>query len=178
MPLDAAGSADAPRNLRATHVCATSCQSRGLPHPWQCGLVQADVQIYNKVLALIEDWAEAIDVPAYRAAHEQLKVRSVLAGPARKRGWSCRRALRDRPPHARLPGLPQVQSVRFPNRTVRDLSEYKEGASTSPYGQTQVRRISVTRHTLQPPCSATSRPGVRPPVFPSHSVRLLRPRWS
>ncbi len=43
------------------------------PPPW---CVQADVQIYNKVLALIEDWAEAIDVPAYRAAHEQLKARA------------------------------------------------------------------------------------------------------
>lgn len=38
---------------------------------------KVDVQIYNKVLALIEDWAEALDLPSYKQAHHQLKMGSV-----------------------------------------------------------------------------------------------------
>jgi len=33
------------------------------------------VQIYNKILALIEDWSEAIDLPAYRQELTELRVR-------------------------------------------------------------------------------------------------------
>ena len=34
------------------------------------------MQIYNKILALIEDWSEAIDLPAYRQEMDELRVRS------------------------------------------------------------------------------------------------------
>ena len=37
-------------------------------------MLQADAQIYNKVLALIEDWADAINLPAYRQEYNNLKV--------------------------------------------------------------------------------------------------------
>ena len=37
--------------------------------------LQADAQIYNKVLALMEDWADAINLPAYRQEYNNLKVR-------------------------------------------------------------------------------------------------------
>lgn len=33
------------------------------------------MQIYNKILALIEDWSEAIDLPAYRQELTELQVR-------------------------------------------------------------------------------------------------------
>jgi hypothetical protein len=36
--------------------------------------LQADVQIYNKILALIEDWSEAIELPAYRQELSDLRV--------------------------------------------------------------------------------------------------------
>lgn len=36
--------------------------------------LQADVQIYNKILALVEDWSEAIDLPAYRQELSDLRV--------------------------------------------------------------------------------------------------------
>lgn len=38
---------------------------------------KVDGQIYNKVLALIEDWAEALEPPSYKQAHHQLKMGSV-----------------------------------------------------------------------------------------------------
>jgi len=55
-----------------------------------CAVLQADAQIYNKVLSLIEDWADAINLPAYRQEYNNLKVRRggmpclthALRGPA------------------------------------------------------------------------------------------------
>ncbi len=38
-------------------------------------VLQADAQIYNKVLSLMEDWADAINLPAYRQEYNNLKVR-------------------------------------------------------------------------------------------------------
>ena len=42
------------------------------------GVLQADAQIYNKVLALIEDWADAINLPAYRQEYNSLKVQDTV----------------------------------------------------------------------------------------------------
>lgn len=39
--------------------------------------LQADTQIYNKVLSLIEDWSDAIGLPAYRQEFGMLKVRTI-----------------------------------------------------------------------------------------------------
>ena len=50
------------------HVCVRYAPSA----KWV--LLQADAQIYNKVLALIEDWADAINLPAYRQEYNSLKV--------------------------------------------------------------------------------------------------------
>jgi hypothetical protein len=40
--------------------------------------LQADVQIYNKILALIEDWSEAIELPAYRQELSDLRVTCLM----------------------------------------------------------------------------------------------------
>ena len=39
-----------------------------------CPCLQADTQIYNKVLSLIEDWSIAISLPAYSQEFSSLKV--------------------------------------------------------------------------------------------------------
>lgn len=36
------------------------------------------MQIYNKILALVEDWSEAIDLPAYRQELSDLRVTTHL----------------------------------------------------------------------------------------------------
>ena len=63
-----------PQTLVADHAAATPVQHA---HPLSLSTaLQADAQIYNKVLALMEDWADAINLPAYRQEYNNLKVRS------------------------------------------------------------------------------------------------------
>ena len=122
--------------------------------------LQADVQIYNKILALIEDWSEAIELPAYRQELSDLRVSraSSVWRNLPKFVWTINlrftslvcmgdasSALLLRTPVARFSTLRhachlmvQNKAVRFPARQQRDLSEYKEGGTYNAYGQAQV----------------------------------------